>query len=223
MELDTDYSGNYKNQPKIIKLTYDESNHYFNNKNASKQFLLTDIGKYSISKPHLADWIVLKMIDCLKLSIDDIKNKMTITDATAGLGGDLFTFARYFKKVNGIEQNLVHFNVLNHNLKQLEYDNVTLYNENYYDTFHKIDNNIIFIDPPWGGNNSKRYKYLNLYLDGKNISILINNLYKINIEHLFLKIPYNFNFSLLLQSVLYNNIFFHRYKSIYLIYLYKNI
>tara|TARA_B110000858_G_scaffold179342_1_gene215945 strand:+ start:195 stop:866 length:672 start_codon:yes stop_codon:yes gene_type:complete len=223
MELDTDYSGNYKKNPKIIKLTYDESNHYFNNKDKSKQFLLTDIGKYSISKPQLADWIILKIIDCLKLSRDDIKNKMTITDATAGVGGDLFTFAKYFKKVNGIEQNLVHFNVLNHNLKQLEYDNVTLYNENYYDVFNKIDNNIVFIDPPWGGNNSKKYKYLNLYLDGKNISMIINNLYKINIEHLFLKIPYNFNFSLLLQSVLYNNISIHRYKSIYLIYLYKNI
>ena len=223
MELDTDYTGNYKNEPKIIKLTYDESNHYFNNKDESKEFLLTDIGKYSISKPHLAEWISLKIIECLQLNVEEIKNKMTITDATAGLGGDLFTFSKYFKKVNGVEQNSIHYNVLQHNLEQLEYTNVTLYNDNYNNLYNKLDNNIVFIDPPWGGNNSKRYKYLNLYLDGKNISTIINNLYKINIEHLFLKIPYNFNFSLLIKLIFYNNISIYRYKSIYLMYFYKNI
>tara|TARA_B110000977_G_scaffold197449_1_gene279999 strand:+ start:3140 stop:3811 length:672 start_codon:yes stop_codon:yes gene_type:complete len=223
MELDTDYTGNYKNDPKIIKLTQDESNHYFNNKDTSKQFLLTDIGKYSISKPHLAQWITLKIITCLNLSLEEIKNKMTITDATAGLGGDLFTFAHYFKKVNGVEQNLIHFNVLNHNLQQLACKNITMYNKNYYNIYEQLDNNIVFIDPPWGGNNSKVYKYLNLYLDGKNISKIINLLYKINVEHVFLKIPFNFNFSLLLQTVLYNNMSIHRYKNIYLVYLQKKI
>ena len=159
MELDIDYSGNYKNDPEVIKLTYDESNHYFNNKDKTKKLLLTDIGKYSISKPHLASWICLKIIECLQLSLEEIKNKISITDATAGLGGDLFTLANYFKNINGVEQNLVHFNVLKHNLKELEYENITLYNKNYYEIFHKLEYNVVFIDPPWGGNNSKRYNY----------------------------------------------------------------
>ena len=72
-----------------------------NGVNYSK-ILVSKIGDYSITRPKFANEIS-KLIKS-KLS----NKKFTITDATAGMGGNTLSFANYFDKVNSVEYDPNH-------------------------------------------------------------------------------------------------------------------
>ena len=87
--------------------------------------MLSDKGIYSITKPLDALWIM----DCKK-SIPNI-GELTITDSTAGLGGNTISFAKEFKFVNSVEINDIHFCVLKNNTEILDIENIKLIKGNY--------------------------------------------------------------------------------------------
>lgn len=165
-----------------------------------KEFKISDKGVYSITKPLDALWIM----DCIKKIIPNIKN-LTITDSTAGLGGNTISFAKEFKKVNGIEINEVHFNLLKNNVEILDFDNVELHNANYMEKYNELKEDVVFIDPPWGGKKYHYIKYFNVRLGKVPISVLINLLYQKGVEYVVLKCPYNTNVTDILRYVGYNN------------------
>ena len=112
----------------------------------------------------------------------------------AGVGGNTLSFSSFFYYVNAIELETKRFNYLISNLDLYNKTNILCYNGNYLDIMYKIKQDVIFLDPPWGG---KSYK------DLEEISIMIGNLTleslcdQIRLEKickiLILKLPLNYN------------------------------
>jgi 16S rRNA G966 N2-methylase RsmD len=118
---------------------------------------------------------------------------IVITDATSGVGGNTISFAKYFSKVNAIEKDTVRFDYLKNNIDIYDLtDKVTFYNADYLDLKDCLKQDVIFIDPPWGGRDYKRERELDLYLSDIELSEVCNSLAGMS-RIIVLKVPINFN------------------------------
>jgi len=113
---------------------------------------MDDVSKYSITLPDKAEIIseIIKKNYQLRYPEDNLDD-LTITDAMACVGGNTLSFSSFFKNVNAIEINTTRFQYLVHNMKEYEKNNILFYNDNYLNLINKLDQHIVFIDPPWGG------------------------------------------------------------------------
>jgi 16S rRNA G966 N2-methylase RsmD len=118
----------------------------------NKHILMDDVSKYSITLPDKANMIseIIKKNYQLMYPDDNLE-ELTITDAMACVGGNTLSFSTNFKSVIANEMNTTRFQYLVHNMKQYEKTNILFYNDNYLNLINKIDQHIVFIDPPWGG------------------------------------------------------------------------
>lgn len=125
-------------------------------------------------------------------------NDIIITDATAGLGGNTLSFAKLFKHVNAIEKDYDTFKILENNLKEYCYSNVTLINDDFINVYGSFRQHVVFIDPPWGGKNYMKHKDLRLKMSDTEIEHLCD-LLRNNI--IVLKLPINYDFQYLLTTL----------------------
>ena len=117
----------------------------------------------------------------------------SITDATACIGGNSVFFMREFSKVTCVEKDHDIFNVLKGNIKMNGGDfTCKCYNTSYNDIKFIIKQDVIFIDPPWGGQNYKSKQNVKLFLDSVEINYIINDLYNFA-DIIALKAPNNFD------------------------------
>ena len=184
---------------------------------------MTNVGLYSITKPEEADKITNIIIKNLP---KNSPNKYTITDGTSGVGGNVISFSKYFKKVNAVELNNVHFDILKHNVNiymkarkitdsKYKY-NVIYYKNSYFKIYNKIKQDIIFLDPPWGGRDYKKKKKVDIYIDNIKIHKIIPKL----VEHaslVVLKLPYNYKFHKIFKK--YEKVKIHKIKNYVLLLL----
>ncbi len=145
--------------------------------------------------------IILSYID-----IEWAKKSCTITDATACIGGNSVLFCKDFYKVICVEKENDIFSILKSNTK--DYLNCQCYNASYNYVKFLIKQNIIFIDPPWGGNDYKNKKNVKLYLDNIDIQKIINEMYSFT-DLVVLKVPINFD-----NNSLNNLFWYHRFHNI---------
>jgi 16S rRNA G966 N2-methylase RsmD len=129
---------------------------------------------------------------------------LTITDITAGVGGNVINFAAHFNSVNAYELNPIRYSYLINNANVYERTNIEFKNGNSVELLAGSGkHDIIFFDPPWGGSSYKKTKNLRLTFDGEPIEKLCNSLLTDNkCTMLVLKLPYNYDF-----EHLYNEIF----------------
>jgi 16S rRNA G966 N2-methylase RsmD len=113
-----------------------------------------------------------------------------ITDSTSGIGGNTFFFCNDFSFVNAVEKDANVINTLSGNLK--EFNNKQIIHANYLDVMKNLNQDIIFIDPPWGGRGYREQSKVDLYLDNTNIYDIIESLYN-NANIICLKAPINYN------------------------------
>jgi len=135
--------------------------------------------------------------------------KSNIIDYTAGVGGNVLSFSKYFNTVYAIEIDKIRSEYLQNNLNIYNQKNVVVINEssiNYNDkNMLNINPNTIFIDPPWGGICYRKNDLLNLTLSDVPIEELVLDIFNkfrtINISPLdsysnrlvVLKLPKNYN------------------------------
>lgn len=112
-----------------------------------------------------------------------------ITDATAGIGGNATYFCKKFKYVNLVENNYNVIELLKNNTSG--YSNKVIYTCSYNTLKYILKQDVIFIDPPWGGTDYKNKKNINLFLDNENVLSVIENIYNYT-QFVFLKVPNNF-------------------------------
>lgn len=145
--------------------------------------------------------------------------KLIITDATAGIGGNTFSFALMFQHVNAIEQDKNTFDMLQNNINTYGYTNITCFNDDYTKIKNNLYQNIVFIDPPWGGRNYKKQNNILLQISEIDLeTICLELLQKNNI--VVLKLPLNYNFSKINDLKNYNiKIFLHELKKMFIIVL----
>lgn len=131
------------------------------------------------------------------MSLDMKMSKLVITDITAGVGGNVFSFAKKFKHVNAIEINTLRYNYLLKNISLYDYVNVSCYNNDSIKLLESDDltQNIIFFDPPWGGKNYKFYSNLRLRFGEHAMENICTLLFqKQQIKIIVLKLPNNYDF-----------------------------
>jgi len=149
-------------------------------------------GLYSITHPKDADLISTTIIEIL--GTNNINN-INIIDMTAGCGGNMISFIKYFKRVIGIELNTKRYNILKRNLSQYPFNNYELINDNSINyinnNYNNNNNNVFFIDPPWGGPEYKKIMNIELYLSNIKLSEFILMLPKNKL--IVLKLPFNYN------------------------------
>ena len=183
-------------------------------KNNNKPLQITDKGLYSITKNNDAIWITNLIIKFIKNETTLHPKNTTIIDSTSGIGGNSINFSRHFNKVNSIEINEIHYNVLKNNINALGIKNINIYHNNFLNLINanKLHGDIFFIDPPWGGKSYKSFKYFFLKIGKLPLINVLNILYENKFKYVVLKAPYNLNISLLVGSTKYDNI--NIYKSI---------
>ena len=158
---------------------------------------LSDVGRYSVSKPNDA-------AEINKIIMEYFKNpdKIVITDATANNGGNTIRFALDFKHVNSVEIDPEQYDILHHNIDIYHLQNVTLYNQNYLDMIQLLRQDVVFIDAPWGGPEYKKKPKVDLYLGRRNIISVIEELIRYELCKLcVLKVPMNYNYSTLFSKL----------------------
>jgi predicted RNA methylase len=201
INLMNDFVSNEKNKTsyRIDKLPIDQYFPIKHNLNYN-DLKIDDIGKYSITLPRKADAITKLILTYIKST--SIAEHVTITDATAGVGGNVLSFCKYGINVNAVELDTERFEYLKHNVSKYEY-NVNLYNNNYLDIYETIKQDIIFIDPPWGGPEYKKSDEIILSLNDISLEDICNNIFIKKLAKLtVLKLPYNYNLNHMKNKIL---------------------
>jgi predicted RNA methylase len=157
-----------------------------------KKLQLSNIGIYSIFYPNSGDEVA-------KIIRSYIPGKTaTITDATSNMGGAIFAFANYFDKINGVEIVPMHCDILENNIKQYGIKNkVDIHCADYLDVADKLEQDVVFFDPPWGGKSYKSLKLMNMYLDSIPINQIIKSILPKSI--VAIRVPFNYDFKRLFE------------------------
>lgn len=187
-------------EPKLIKYNKDLWQKIFPKEN-NHLYQLSNIGQYSIIYPQYAE-----NISIIIFSYFNNKKNLTITDATANMGGMSMIFSKYFN-VNAIEIIPFHCNILTNNMKHFpnKYP-YKIYCYDYLDIMMDLKQDIIFFDPPFGGKDYKKEKNLDLYLDNINIVDIVNTLFKYKkTQIIVLRLPINYRFNKLLKHFSQSN------------------
>jgi len=180
---------------------------YINNKIARIFPIIKNFNNYSklkidedsfsyITVREIADMIT-KIISYHLLFFNLNPQKITIIDYTAGVGGNVLSFSKYFNYVYGIEIDKTRADYLENNVNVYGFHNVTVINDSSinfnYNEMIKINPNIIFMDPPWGGNDYKNSENLLLSLGEKSIEDLVIDIINIFSDYYLIERNDNLN------------------------------
>lgn len=131
-----------------IRLNPRDADKYFPKSNMR----FTDVSLYSSTPPDQAQYTADLLLNYY--TKEQLKNKV-LTDASSCIGGNTWTFANMVKSVNAVEIEPLHFEILKHNMGEMKYDNIKFILSDYTKlidvTNNPVKQDIIFLDPPWGG------------------------------------------------------------------------
>lgn len=128
-----------------------------------------------------------------------LNNNIHIVDAMAGVGGNTISFAKNFYKVTSIEIDQQRYSYLHNNILIYKLNNVEIHNDNCLNILNKIYNmDAVFLDPPWGGKDYKKFIDLKIKIDDVPIENICNKLcysnkIACNPKFIILKLPRNYD------------------------------
>lgn len=126
--------------------------------------------------------------DLLKI----IPKTYTLTDGTACIGGNTYSFAQAFHKVIAIEKDPRRAQMLKTNMLLLGMKNVSVQCGDSINLIPQSHHDIIFLDPPWGGPDYKQYAKVQLYLSDRTLADVCNEFANVT-KYIALKVPVNFD------------------------------
>lgn len=144
----------------------------------------TRTGRYSITLPLSANETIQLFGMYLKgtltqsgilesgRTLEDIK----IVDATGGNGGDTIAFARNYKHVDCYEMEKRHADMITNNVKVYHLSSKVTVHQQDFNNFVYTDQDIVFVDPPWGGPDYKKQKDIKLTLGSTPVEDLVNKI-----------------------------------------------
>ena len=173
-------------------ITSKRNKYFFSNlpRNISSKIQMDVQAAYSVTEMDLANQ-TSKYI----LTLISKRGFLTITDATACIGGNTISFSNYFAYVNSVEIDPTRAEFLRNNLKLLCPDcNVKIFVANYNDEYiqERLKQDVVFIDPPWGSNYFEK-ETLSLSLSNKPLVEVCRDLLG-KTSLIVIKVPYNFDF-----------------------------
>ncbi|SIP86092.1 Putative RNA cap guanine-N2 methyltransferase [Pacmanvirus A23] len=155
-----------------------------------QRFQWDDEAMWSLTHQRIADIICLKLLE-----LNDITCNSTFTDATASVGGNTISFAKYFKQVNAVELNPVRKSMLEYNVKLYRFHNVNTYMGDCIKLIPNMKQDVIFFDPPWG-TDYKKFQKNTMRINFANTTIenIICNFHQ-NAKYCVVKLPRNYDFT----------------------------
>lgn len=160
------------------------------------------VSLYSVTEADIAD----RMSRIICHWFGSAASNLVITDAMACVGGNTSSFGKYFAHVNAIEISQQRVQMLFNNITMLETINkTTITCADYLQIWRMLRQDIVFLDPPWGGPDYRRSQRLDLYVNNVNIAELAFSLiswghdtYGVPIrpaaKMVAIKAPINYNF-----------------------------
>ena len=153
--------------------------------------------KYSVTESSLAEIQACIIADCVR-SAGYVPSETIITDGTASIGGNVFEFVKVFMGVHAVELHEKRSQMLAHNVKLLNLQtkvvvwcgDITQVNT----VAQKFRHDVLFLDPPWTGNDYKRIPRLALFLSGSSLMQVCND-WASRTSLIAMKLPINFDFS----------------------------
>jgi hypothetical protein len=178
---------------KKLKMLFGETN-----ANKLKKIQADEEAMFSISEKPLAQKTSLFIIECV-LNGSNISTlpHFTITDCTACVGGNTINFADHFSKVNAIEINADRAKMLKNNISVIcpknNSNKIIIYQGDMIEIAPTLIQDILFVDPPWGGPDywQKKEDTLCLTIRDKDLSLVCKELAGKS-RFLVLKLPFNF-------------------------------
>lgn len=149
------------------------------------QLVLDYEASYSITDQVTADRITRDILMFLPPTA-------VITDGTACVGGNTYSFAKTFQRVNAVEIDPRRHLYLQQNMDVLGLRNVLCIRGDAYYECRKQYQDMIFLDPPWGGPDYKQQSNLQLYLSNRELSEICCDL-SLYCAYIGLKVPVNFS------------------------------
>lgn len=199
---------------------------YLHDKSKAQQLKIDDDSIHYISLREHAEQISNMIITHLKKINIDTSN-ITITDATAGVGGNTISFGMKFKHVYAVEIDTLRSSYLKNNIDIYNLKNIDIINDDYTKMYNKYCQNVVFIDPPWGGKDYKSHKNLRLELSDIPIETICNNLLNPNImkklpELIVLKLPNNYDIVYFYKELTCKKIYFYDLKKMFILVVVNN-
>ncbi len=162
---------------------------------------IDEVGEYSISTPNEAKCITNIIKKRAKKAELDV-NQLVITDGTAGVGGNTISFAKNFKSVNAIEMDETRFTYLKGNLAAYSLANVDFFQGDYISFVDVLEQDVIFLDPPWGGRDYKKLEKIRLKMSDVSMEDICNDILRRDLaEMIILKLPFNYDLDYLSNKV----------------------
>lgn len=165
---------------------------------------IDDVGAFSTTHADDAKIMSELIADLPGLSERDLGRKPDITDGCACCGGNAISFVccGLFRKVIGVEVEALRAGMLRHNVHfakskcHLDVETEVLCGS-YLDLLASLKQDVVFLDPPWGGVHYRKEKCVSLHLSGRHLADIVADLYKSaganGTKYVVLKVPRNFN------------------------------
>jgi ubiquinone/menaquinone biosynthesis C-methylase UbiE len=205
MSIDKPYKPRFNKEDNIYELKDNEKTiaikkRSFGENIDPSKIKLSNISAYSVANLKEAEFLCKRIIEILGT------NDLIITDATANVGGNTFGFAKNFKSVNAVEIVTVHYNMLQNNMEYLNMINkVQIFNEDYTKFYSKLVQDVIYIDPPWGGPDYIKKFVLDIQLSGIDLVDFVGKILN-DCKMVILRLPFNYNFNKILKKLNIKNI-----------------
>lgn len=162
------------------------------------QLQADDVALYSITPANDAN--TMSML-CARLpGMQDLGRKPVITDGCACVGGNVLSFALsgLFAEVNAVEFDGSRARMLEHNMEVIRARAkipVNILTGSYTELMHTLSQDIVFLDPPWGGPDYKQQKSVELFLGEKHLADVVYDLHSDSqTKYVVWKAPTNFAF-----------------------------
>lgn len=202
---------NNSNSEKIIKISKNRLRYFFPKIDGVSfiKLQVSNIGDYSITPTQDS----YKMARLLFESLPKFNKEYIITDATSGNAGNTIHFAHFFHKVNAVDISETHCKICQNNIKTYKLNNVNVIHANYLTIMNQLEQDVVFLDPPWGGPNYKKYAKVPLYLGQRRLDNIVSDLFESKAAMIIgIKIPYNFDLTTFYEHVHYKYINIYNFK-----------
>lgn len=200
-------ANNKKKVKKILKREKLEKTYLFDNNNIKlldyifpdspnvdkNKLQLTNVSLYSVAGKKYAK----QLCDIIYKEIGTYN--ITITDMTSNVGSESIALALVFKKVNAIEIDKLTYELLNNNVSVYKLDNIETYNGDSSKIIKELKQDVLYMDPPWGGLDYYKKEQMDMFLGDKNIiDIIIYNIKKV--KSIVVRLPPNYNYKTILSN-----------------------
>ena len=151
-----------------------------------REFLRMDeVGLFSTTNADDAATMSWAIASLPGLSMHDLSRLPVITDGCACCGGNTISFAccGKFEKVNAVELDETRCNeFLNANVLVTKGFRPSMSETNvmcgsYLDLMFKLRQDVVFLDPPWGGPDYNKHTQLSLFLGDRNVADVVVDLF----------------------------------------------